>query len=236
MSHFFQLAIVPLIVAILSACTVSDSAYFPLESGLWRYYETRTKILDDIKIQRMIVGVAGTTHTESGKVYVMRQAPDRDSFLQINKQGIFRLARRDRFSLEEAWDIEPSKILPLTPKLGDAWQVPSKLSLVESRTFARQDRLRNRTIPFTLEMRVVALDESLDVPAGKFHQCLKVTGAGRVNVRTDRGNANAVVNITQHDWYAPGVGLIKSERLETSDSPFLKPGSFVQALTATGSH
>jgi hypothetical protein len=39
------------------------------------------------------------------------------------------------------------------------------------------------------------------------------------------------VDVEHTDWYAPGVGLVRSERRETSDSPYLKPGTYVQELT-----
>jgi hypothetical protein len=79
-------------------------------------------------------------------------------------------------------------------------------------------------------MSIAATDESVVVPAGKFDRCLRIDGSGRRNVRTDRGNASAEVSVSHQEWYAPGIGLIKAERWEHAESPFLKAGHFIQVL------
>lgn len=223
-----------LVIAFTSACGDSNEAYFPLDTSVWRYYQTETRILDETKKQRIMAGIAEITKTEKGAVYVHRHVPDQDTFLQISGDSIYRLARRDRSRLTEIWDAAPIKLLPTEPSLGDSWIVPSELALIESRTFARQDRLRNRTIALDLSQEVTGLGELVTVPAGTFKNCLLVKSTGTVDVRTDRGNANAEVMITQQDWYARGVGLVKSERLEESASPFLKSGNYKQVLIAIG--
>ncbi|MEM7467376.1 MAG: hypothetical protein AAF387_10880 [Pseudomonadota bacterium] len=218
----------------LSACSPSDGSYFPLAAGVWRYYQTTKLILDDTVEQRIIVGVADTIHTDNRQLFVMRQAPDQDSFVEKTGDGIFRVGKRNRHLLNETWQQKPTKILPLNPQLGDRWIVQSELGLIESRTFARQDRLRNRTIPLELNMEITALDEVVDVPAGVFSRCVKISGKGLVKVKTDRGNANADVIVIREDWYAPGIGLVKSNRVEESESPFLKNGAYLQELIAVG--
>ena len=215
-------------------CGKADESYLPLEIGLWRYYETQTKVLDDTKTQRIIAGIAEISESNKGEVYVHRQAPDQDTYLQISADWIVRLARKDRTTLAETWFVEPVKILPTQVMLDETWQVRSELALIESRTFARQDKLRNRVIPLKLSVKVVALNEVISVPAGSFENCLRVESQGSVKIRTDRGNASAEVLVSQTDWYARGVGLIKSERFETSESPFLKPGSYRQDIIAVG--
>ena len=229
MSHPLRLIFCVFYVS-LAACSPPAERYFPLEAGTWRYYQTTTKILDETKHQRRISGIVEKKQTERGSIFVLRQAPAQDSYLQISNDGIYRLATRDRMLLTEKWEQTPQKLLPLDPKLGDSWVIDSRLGLIESRTFARQDRLRNRIIPVQLHYAVSSLQESVTVPAGTFDNCLLLNASGKVTVRTDRGNASAEVIVSRRDWYAPGVGLVKSVRVEESESPFLKPGSYEQSL------
>jgi hypothetical protein len=64
---------------------------------------------------------------------------------------------------------------------------------------------------------------------------VKVEATGLTLVPADRGNLEVEVRVTQTEWYAPGVGLVKSTRAETADSPFLRSGEYVQELLETGS-
>lgn len=230
------LPLLGLTVLLLSAgCDTYSSSYFPLNVGLWRYYQTETQILDESRLQRMIAGIAERSPSNDGETYhIHRQAPDQDTYIGVKADNIMRLARRDRTTLVETWFPKPLIIMPIRPKLGDSWVIESELALIESRTFARQDKLRNRTIPVNLAVEITATDEVVKVPAGNYEKCLKLQSEGVVNVRTDRGNASAEVLVSQIDWYAQGIGLIKSVRTETSDSPFLKTGSFTQELIAVG--
>ena len=223
------------VLLLCAGCEKPPSPYFPLEVGLWRYYQTETKILDESKQQRIIAGIAEQSKSNDGEIYyIHRQAPDQDTYIGVHNQDIVRLARKDRSNLVERWFPEPIKILPIKPRLGDSWVVESELALIESRTFARQDKLRNRTINLDLAVEVIALDGVVTVPAGTYENCLTLQREGLVNVRTDRGNANATVTVSQTDWYAPGLGLIKSVRTEASDSPFLKTGSYTQIMIGIG--
>ena len=215
----------------LSACT-SSQEYFPLASDVWRYYQITTEILDETKQQRQLSAVVEQTDTTQGKVFILRQNPKTDTYLKKSSQGLFRIGSRDRSTLAETWNETPQKILPATPELNTTWSVQSELGLIESRTFARQDRLRNRTIPLVLQYEIQSIDDTVTVPAGTFDACLALRATGSVVVRTDRGNASAEVKVTQQDWYAPGVGLIKSYRVEESESPFLKKGTYEQTLLA----
>ena len=110
------------------------------------------------------------------------------------------------------------------------WLVGSELQLVEIRTFARQDRIRNFTFPVQLTTSISAHNEIIEVRADRFDNCLRVDGVGQRIVPTDQGDGIAEVFVTHTDWYAPDVGLVKSVRAETADSPFLKSGYFKREM------
>ena len=85
-------------------------------------------------------------------------------------------------------------------------------------------------MPVMLTYRISSQNESVTVPAGRFEHCIKVTGAGSTTVPVDRATAKAPVTVEHADWYAPGVGLVKSVRREHSESVFLQDGEFTLEL------
>ena len=73
------------------------------------------------------------------------------------------------------------------------------------------------------------------MPAGRFDDCIRVEATGVTLVPADRGSLEVEVKVTQTEWYAPGVGLVKSTRLEAAESPFLRNGEYLQELLEAGS-
>ena len=53
-------------------------------------------------------------------------------------------------------------------------------------------------------------------------------------MRIDRGNAYAEVSVTQQEWYAPRIGLVKVLRVETANTTFLRDGRYEQNLREYG--
>lgn len=213
----------------LAACADTGSDYYPLDDGRWWYFQTTTTILDEHRDQRFIVSNFGSGTYAGKPVFVQRQSSGRDIYLSRGPRGIERVGVRQNSSGQDP-AAAPALILPAELSTESRWTVQTHLALIESRTFARQDKLLNLDLPVQLSMSVAATDETVEVPAGRFNDCVRIEGTGMRSVRVDRGNASAEVHVTHREWYAPGVGLIKSARMETSDSPFLKAGEYSQLL------
>ncbi len=81
-----------------------------------------------------------------------------------------------------------------------------------------------------MEVTVASLSETVSVPAGTFGNCLKITRSG--SMMKDAGNyvGLTLVNVEETSWYAPGVGLVKLERIETTQSDALDQGSLLIEL------
>ena len=108
--------------------------------------------------------------------------------------------------------------------LGTRRQVRSTLALIDSRTFEPRDSPIPRHLPVVLSKQVVADDAEVEVAVGRDTACLLIEGEGTANVPTARGNGTASVAVAVREWYARGVGLVKLERRESSDSSFMKSG------------
>lgn len=234
-SNFFGLANLWLLAALsllLPGCA-SDNNYFPLEPGYWWYYNITATILDDNKVSRFIVSNSHRAGEETDKL-VQRAQQDALMLLKANGAGAELVAhktRNDRGVIAH----NPALIMfPHSLDSNEPWAQHSTLQLIESRTFARADRVVVKRYPVTLKQHIAAHDETVRVPAGKFTRCVRIDGMGEAVIKTDRGNAKATVSVKTSQWFAPGVGLIKKTREETSESPFLKPGQREWTLAAYG--
>lgn len=70
------------------------------------------------------------------------------------------------------------------------------------------------------------------VPPGRFDECFLVSGHGTTT--TDVGNyiGRAEIEISTEDWFAPGVGLVKSIRTERTSLDALNFGRLSMELRA----
>ena len=228
-----RLCAVALVVTI-AACTSGSDAWIPLESPRWWYYEIHETVLDEARESRYMVVNAGRGSLGGQDVYLQIAQSGSVDYLRYAGQGVERLASRRPGKPGVLLDEPTRVVLPESPVTGATWSVPTTLGLIESRTFARADRLIVSRIPVTLEKMVAATDASTTTPAGRFDACLRVDGTGRVFVRTDRGNSEAAVVVRTSDWYARDIGLVRLERTEQSESSFLKNGEQVWELTDFG--
>ena len=77
------------------------------------------------------------------------------------------------------------------------------MRLIESRTFAYEDRLAGRLLPFLIDYRIAELADYVEVPAGRYADCVRVEARGARRVLVNRGREVADVDIVHTDWYAP---------------------------------
>jgi len=215
-----------LLVIELASCSKKGPDYFPLEAGhSWRY-RIALKILDDEYSQKYLVANLKPAKLDGEKVFVQRSQSGETSYFTRDSAGIRRIGTRASGTLEIQHDSKRHYML-VYPLAGDtSWTLASRLRLIESRTFAREDKLYKRHLPVAMTYRITSLNESIEVPAGRYTNCIQVTGTGLTRVPVDRGTASAEVEVTHTDWYAPSIGLVKSVRREISESVFLQDGEF----------
>lgn len=214
-----------------TALAASAPELFPTTPGRWWYYATQTRILDEARMQRLFVANVAF----DGRTLLQRRQGGWDHLYAIGDDGIAHQSYINRSGGGRDAREANALLLPAPATEGSNWQYRSRLRLIESRTFAAEDRLGGRYLPVDLAARVVATDATIEVPAGRFRDCVRVEANGRALVPADRGNLEVEVAVSQTEWYAPGVGLVRSVRIESADSPFLRGGEYVQELLETGS-
>ena len=82
-----------------------------------------------------------------------------------------------------------------------------------------------------MTVEILSFQDIVNVPAGQFDNCMKVVMTG--SSYKDAGNyvGLTLVSVEQTNWYAPGVGLVKMERLEKTQSEALDKGTLSVELT-----
>ena len=213
-----------LVVILTSGCRRTDARYFPLEPQRWWVYAIQETILDDHRSSRFLalnVGAVGNSDQPASVQMTQTHSAD---YLRRHGSGVERVASLRPGMAGPRPDDPPRVVLPPTLELGTSWVVRSTLSLIESRTFEPRDRIIPRRLGVELTKQISATDTLVRVGERRFEHCLQIDGSGHATVPTDRGNTSAEVTVILSEWYAPGVGLVKLDRSESSDSAFLKGG------------
>jgi len=210
---FLALALVALLLA---GCRDSNSP-FPLDPDLRFGY----------RLHLESEGLAGAENLESFAVNLPPQnidgvtatprlfADGKIIYYAEDKTGIRETAFRDLDS-----DVTPAGAdqyvlrYPLTP--GAHWRGPGRTILLTQKSLFSKAYLFSKALPATIGLDldyIVGNLESVHVPAGNF-DCVKVTATGRTSVTAIDIQSTLDITVEIAEWYAPGIGLVKSIRTE----------------------
>ena len=207
----------------------SDHEYFPLAPGFnWEYalhsktmlFESHAKyIVDNIGPAMRGNARALAQKVQGGNIYYYRIEPD-----GVHRTGI---RRAEGSTLKDSE--RDLLVLPSAPKVGASWSQATVTGVLQTEVdpFRRIYNLR-ATVPMTYT--VESVEETVSVPAGRFTRCLKVHGTGNVHVRPDKTLGPLLVHVENTDWYASGIGLVKTVRHESTDSKWLADGRYTLEL------
>lgn len=200
--------------------------YFPLEPGHhWQYrierttMDGRTELRHVLQTGRVPPGAAfdAVRVTAGGVRYLY----------EIDEDGIFRVDLQPAGSPRGA----PERTLVLPHHLDEtsSWQTRSHTAVLEN-SGPPWETLFRITTPVAMKYRVEQTDADIDTPAGRFEGCLVIRGVGSASV--DAGNyiGRTRIEIASREWFAPGVGLVRMERDETTGAAALSSGRLLVEL------
>lgn len=221
---------------LLTACdNQPPDNYFPLKQGKqWHYHVTTHLLGQDKKHKTLTIENLGTQTFNNDNYLTRLTSHGTHYYFKQQENGIYRHAKKTLVETHPTLDKTPRLVLPLPmPKhAGKSWSVPSQ-SYTFHRVLPHYEPPFRSVYRFNMTYSVVAVDETVTVPAGKFEHCLLIEGQAQVNMFAGSRRGFEDIEITTREWYAPGVGLVKLERSEPLDSEVFKGGSVLMELTET---
>lgn len=226
-----QRAALAALLITLGACDQGPASYFPLDPNRYWQYDVVRTTMDGSKHQKYLIETQAPREWNGATVQVRQTVDGHQFFYREYADGINRVARK--LSAEAtATATEPAVlVLPRSPAVGDSWQQLSHTAVLEN-TGPPWETLFRITQPVKLDFTVASTSDTVRVGAGIFSNCLRVVGHGRFSAEVGNyiGRAEISVNVTE--WYAPNVGLVRSERVETTNAQALNHGSIVMELAS----
>lgn len=211
MTTIRSIALAMAVLPLLAACgRGTDSGYFPLQEGRAWEYAVEYKVRGEMRRQKLIYRNAGHVETD-GKTYYAR----------IGLNGHRDFYRKTKAGIDHVDPVSGKRyrILAYPLKQGQEWQSDSKIKVLEV-TGAFTPTFKARIVkPVTLTYHLEDTGATVTVPAGTFSQCLQIHAKGYLFAGRTLQDMMGIdtINIEQTEWYAPGVGLVKTEREEYTE-------------------
>lgn len=220
---------------ILMGCspTAGEKSFFPLNEGrTWTY--RITKNIDEAAepdIDHISFAMKGPQKLESGIAERRHSDNGVDYFLRSDEQGIYRVGSRNTLDENPKSDNPPRFVLKKPFVIGTQWQATTVPYLLQRRNEVPKE-VRYTSKPIMMVYAIVALDQRVETPAGQFEGCIKVIGEAKIKLYVDAQFSWRDIPLFTSEWYCPGVGLVRVERIETSPSKFMRGGSQTLDLVA----
>jgi len=199
---------------------LSARRYLPLQVGHRWIYE------DSSLTRPVTVRITGTRTVGgvSGFVQQSDDPEDEETVLVEDAQGVREFPGQDASPLTEA--VGPVQLLRYPLRVGDTHVVADKQlnALMDFDLDGRADDVNLRA-----DAVVVGL-EAQDTPAGRVADCLHLRTTAVVRVRLAATGQTVTVTTTGDDWFAPGVGRVRSEATTRGDG--LTPSTVTQRVVA----
>lgn len=222
-----------LCVATLLLCGCGSDAgpaLFPLAPGWVWTYRVSTALENNTDTRESLTLRTLAHETLDGqRTFRRRSDTGADYWLRVDETGIYRVASKNDLEATPVRDPAPRYVLKMPLAVGTQWQATSTAYLLQRRSdFPREIRHSHPNVPMTY--RIAATAESVATPAGKFDACVRVLGEGVVRIYADAVVGWRDMPLTTHEWYCPGVGLVKLERDEPARSTYLIGGHVTMEL------
>ena len=219
--HVVTIIITCLITA--TGCGQSAPDYFPLGNELeWEYSIQQIVNNEKSELKLIIANLQGKEiddilyyprKSASGHIYYFHKTPE--AIYHSDEPG------------------SPDAIVLKYPlEQGVKWRSGSGIYILERRheSFAGGESFISLDGTIFLDYVIKSLNESVEVPAGRFANCVRIEASGSVHVNARTRGVDHIV-VEQTDWYAPDVGLVKSIRKEFT-VPDKINGEMVQELVS----
>jgi len=217
----------------ISSCTSDKSSYFPLDEGLsWRYAVVITTM--DGKNRQKYMLVNRPSKYRDDQKYIIRKSLD-GSLLHYREteEGVLFMGKEDTSGLEPVFIKDEHFVFKYPLTTGTEWENVTLTRLLV-KTGPPQKTVFKIIAEVPVKFRVEAVNDTVRVPAGIFHNCVKITMRGSDYKNAGNYVGLTIVSVNETSWYAPGIGLVKMVREESTESHALDKGTMVVELEKFG--
>lgn len=213
---FFSRQLLPatLLLLAICACEKNDTSYFPLDENLrWQYNIEKRTVEGSTQIKDIVQNM-GQTDSDVEDLYLFQSVSGTKFKVRHSKELVELHEQLSANDKGKAHGSGPTIILTYPLKPGSSWK-----SRLTTSTIATHDRKAGEVIEsIPVSVSIESLEDTVSVAAGKYRNCMKVVSKGEKLIQKGTYAYHDTMTITINNirWYAPGVGLVKEEHLESS--------------------
>lgn len=216
----------------LAGCSrpAGPTSLFPLEPGHRWVYDVRTEWENTvIERERREILTTGEAPVGGAPAWRRRSLDGVEWYLRADDTGVYRVAARSDLDAEPRPDPQPRYVLKSPVAVGTQWQSTTTAYLLRRRAdFPPEIRHSHPAVP--MQYAIEALDDRVDVRAGRFERCVRVRGQAVLRLFADPVGGWRDMPLTTTEWYCHGPGLVKLVRHEPAGSAFLTGGTLTMEL------
>lgn len=217
------------LLGFFGACGRPTNAYFPLEEGLRWQYDIHVMTMDGPQRKKYLVSNLPPARHEGQTLNVRASADGRYVYYRVEPAGVVRIGESAPDSPLRLYTT-PRLVLPARIDEPISW-TDTEFTVTLEHTGPPEHSLNRITVPVIMNYRIEATDAEVTVPAGTFRNCVRIRGVGTTSKNVGFYVGQTDIRVENTEWYAPGVGLVKAVREETTTSTVLPRGSYELALT-----
>jgi hypothetical protein len=218
-----------IVSTLLCACGgPAGNDYFPLDAGWQWRYDIHVTTMDGPQYKKYLVENLGEATHEGRKLSMRSSADGAVTYYQPTADGILRVGEsrpEQGTTMFEA----PSPVLPATLEKGARWS-QAEYTVTLEHTGPPEHSLNRITVPVDVHYIVEETNDTVQLPMGTFTNCIRVRGKGATSKNVGFYVGQTDIGVDNTAWYAPGVGLVKATRIETTTSRVLPRGSYEMTL------
>jgi len=217
-------------LVICTSCSNREYSYFPLSSGLKWHYNVLLTTRDGLKKQKYILHNIGSDKLNGESVFLRKSLDGTILYYSVLEKGIYYLGSSDSSVLDPKFISDKRLVIPKPFAINTKWEQLTTTKLLK-KTGPPQKTEFKIIAKVPLEIEIESLDDTVVVPAGQFDNCMRIKMTGSSYKNAGNYVGLTLVNVVQTNWYSPGVGLVKMERLERTQSAALDKGTLSIELT-----
>ncbi len=207
----------------VSGCMQNAPDYFPLGNELEWEYSVQQTVNNEKSNLKLIIANLPEKKVDDTLYYPRKSASGHIYYFFKRHEGIY---------YSKAPGPDNTVVLRCPLEQGIKWRSVSDIYILKRRheSFAGGELFISLAGDITLDYIVKNPGESVEVPAGRFSNCVRIVSSGTVRVEARTRGIDHIV-IEQTEWYAPDIRLVKSVRREFT-VPEKISGEMIQELVS----